>query len=153
MGLLGVRENVVIGGLDILSNRFGFISKRRETAHVERLAQQTHVVASSLEQPVSQLSGGNQQKVVFARALCRAPEIVVALSPTRGVDVGAKEQLYALLRGLACEGLGVVVVSDEEDEIAQLANRVVIVFDDEVKDQLVGDYTIKDLILRMEGVL
>ena len=153
VGLLGVRENVVIGGLDILSNRFGFISKRRETAHVERLAQQTHVVASSLEQPVSQLSGGNQQKVVFARALCRAPEIVVALSPTRGVDVGAKEQLYALLRGLACEGLGVVVVSDEEDEIAQLANRVVIVFDDEVKDQLVGDYTIKDLILRMEGVL
>ena len=111
------------------------------------------MVASSLEQPVSQLSGGNQQKVVFARALCRDPEIVVALSPTRGVDVGAKEQLYALLRDLARQGLGVVVVSDEEDEIAQLANRVVIVFDDEVKDQLVGDYTIKDLVLRMEGVL
>ncbi len=153
VGLLGVRENVVIGGLDILSNRYGFISKQGEAKHVERLSQITHVVASSLEQPVSQLSGGNQQKVVFARALCRDPEIVVALSPTRGVDVGAKEQLYALLRDLARHGLGVVVVSDEEDEIAQLANRVVIVFDDEVKDQLVGDYTIKDLVLRMEGVL
>ncbi|WP_455924455.1 sugar ABC transporter ATP-binding protein [Pseudomonas putida] len=153
VGMLGVRENVVIGGLDVLCNRFGFISKGSEARHVERLAQQTHVVASSLEQPVSQLSGGNQQKVVFARALCRGPDIVVALSPTRGVDVGAKEQLYALLRDLARQGLGVVVVSDEEDEIAQLANRVVIVFDDEVKDQLLGDYTIKDLVLRMEGVL
>jgi len=153
VGLLGVRENVVIGGLDVLSNHFGFISKRAEVRHAERLAQKTHVVSSSLEQPVSQLSGGNQQKVVFARALCRDPDIVIALSPTRGVDVGAKEQLYALLRDLASQGLGVVVVSDEEDEIAQLANRVVIVFDDEVKDQLLGNYTIKDLVLRMEGVL
>ncbi|MGH8601310.1 MAG: sugar ABC transporter ATP-binding protein [Gammaproteobacteria bacterium] len=153
VGLLGVRENVVIGGLDVLSGSFGFISKSREASHVDHLAQQTHVVASSLEQPVSQLSGGNQQKVVFARALCRAPEIIVAMSPTRGVDVGAKEQLYALLRELARKGLGVVVVSDEEDEIAQLANRVVIVFQGQVMDEMVGNYTIKDLILRMEGVI
>jgi len=153
VGMLGVRENVVIGGLDMLSNGLGFISKRSEAAYVDRLTQETHVVASSLEQPVGQLSGGNQQKVVFARALCRDPHVVVALSPTRGVDVGAKEQLYGLLRDLARKGLGVVVVSDEEDEIAQLANRVVIVFDGEVKDELVGDYTIRDLVLRMEGVL
>jgi len=73
------------------------------------------------------------------------------LSPTRGVDVGAKEQLYALLRKLASEGLGVVVVSDEEDEIDQLANRVVIVFEGRIVDQLVGEYSMKDLILHMEG--
>lgn len=153
VGLLGVRENVVISALDVLSNRFGFINKRKETEYVTRLTQHTHVVSSSLEQPVSQLSGGNQQKVVFARALCRDPEIIIALSPTRGVDVGAKEQLYSLLRELASKGMGVVVVSDEEEEIAQLANRVVIVFEDQVMDELVGDYTIKDLVLRMEGVL
>lgn len=153
VGLLGVRENIVIGGLDILSNRFGFIDRNKEAAHVGQLAQQTHVVASSLEQPVSQLSGGNQQKVVFARALCRNPEVIIAMSPTRGVDVGAKEQLYALLRNLAKEGLGVIIVSDEEDEVAQLANRVVIVFEGQVMDELSGDYTIKDLVLRMEGVI
>ncbi|MNP02251.1 Xylose import ATP-binding protein XylG [compost metagenome] len=153
VGLLGVRENVVVGGLDILSNRFGFIDRNKEAAHVGQLAQQTHVVASSLEQPVSQLSGGNQQKVVFARALCRNPEVIIAMSPTRGVDVGAKEQLYALLRNLAKEGLGVIIVSDEEDEVAQLANRVVIVFEGQVMDELSGDYTIKDLVLRMEGVI
>jgi ABC-type sugar transport system ATPase subunit len=153
VGMLGVRENVSIGGLDVLSDRFGFISKKKEAGHVGRLAQQTNVIASSLEQAVGQLSGGNQQKVVFARALCRSPEVVVALSPTRGVDVGAKEQLYGLLRRLASEGLGVVVVSDEEDEIVQLANRVVIVVEGRLADELVGEYTMKDLILRMEGVI
>jgi len=152
VGILGVRENVAIGGLSVLSNKLGFIRLAHEGAHVRRLAGQTDVIASSLEQPVSQLSGGNQQKVVFARALCRNPEVVVALSPTRGVDVGAKEQLYALLRKLASEGLGVVVVSDEEDEIEQLANRVIIVFEGRIVDELVGHYSMKDLILHMEGV-
>ena len=152
VGILGVRENVAVGGLDVLVNRMGFIKRRREARHIGDLAQMTDVIASSLEQPVSQLSGGNQQKVVFARALCRNPKLVVALSPTRGVDVGAKEQLYALLRNLARTGLGVVVVSDEEDEIDQLANRVVIVAQDRIVGQLVGDYSMKDLILHMEGV-
>lgn len=152
VGILGVRENVAIGGLDMLSGRFGFIDGKREAEHVRTLARQTNVISSSLEQPVSQLSGGNQQKVVFARSLCRNPDVVVAMSPTRGVDVGAKEQLYALLRGLAQRGLGVVVVSDEEDEIDQLANRVVIVFEGKIVDELTGNYSMKELILRMEGV-
>ncbi len=153
VGMLGVRENVAIGGLGLLSGYFGFINREKEAKHVGRLAQQTNIMAASLEQAVSQLSGGNQQKVVFARALCQAPEVIVALSPTRGVDVGAKEQLYALLRDLASKGLGVIVVSDEEDEISQLANRVVIVFHGQIAGELHGDYTMKDLILRMEGVI
>ena len=152
VGLLRVRENVALGGLDVLTDRFGFISKPKEVSLVRRLTEQTRVIASSLEQAASRLSGGNQQKIVFARALCRDPEIVVALSPTRGVDVGAKEQLYALLRGLARKGLSVIVVSDEEDEIAQLANRVVIVFQNRIVDQLHDEYRLEDLILHMEGV-
>ncbi len=153
VGILGVRENVALGGLNLLSGALGFIDRKQEASHVGGLAKQTNVLASSLEQAVSQLSGGNQQKVVFARALCQGPQVIVALSPTRGVDVGAKEQLYALLRDLASKGLGVIFVSDEEDEIAQLANRVVIIFKGQVVDELRGDYTMKDLILRMEGVL
>jgi ABC-type sugar transport system ATPase subunit len=152
VGILGVRENVVLGGLDVLSGRLGFIDREKESGLVHRLVGKTNVIASSMEQAVSQLSGGNQQKVVFARALCRDPRLIIALSPTRGVDVGAKEQLYALLRDLASRGLGVVVVSDEEEEIDQLANRVVIVFQGRVVDQLIGNYRMEDLILHMEGV-
>ena len=152
VGILGVRENVAIGGLDLLSDALGFLRRDKEASHVGDLAQQTRVIASSLEQPVSQLSGGNQQKVVFARALCRNPEVIVAMSPTRGVDVGAKEQLYGLLRDLARRGMGIVVVSDEEDEIEQLANRVAIIVEGKFVSELVGDYDMKDLILHMEGV-
>jgi ABC-type sugar transport system ATPase subunit len=152
VGMLSVRENISLGGLDLLSNDLGFISKAKELALVERLADETHVRASSTEQAVGQLSGGNQQKVVFARALCRSPEVIVALSPTRGVDVGAKEQLYGLLRNLAEDGIAVVVVSDEHEEIDQLANRVVFVYEHRLVGELAGDYHLNDLILRMEGV-
>jgi ABC-type sugar transport system ATPase subunit len=74
------------------------------------------------------------------------------MSPTRGVDVGAKEQLYGLLRDLARRGMGIVVVSDEEDEIEQLANRVAIIVEGTFVSELVNDYDLKDLILHMEGV-
>lgn len=152
VGLLSVRDNVALGGLDVLSDRMGFIDREKEGSLVGRLVDETNVIASSLNQAVSQLSGGNQQKVVFARSLCRDPDVIVALSPTRGVDIGAKEQLYSLLRDLASKGLGVIVVSDEEDEIDQLANRVIIVFEGRVVDELVGRYRMEDLILHMEGV-
>ena len=152
VGILGVRENVTIGGLDLLSDAWGFVDRKKESVHVGEMVRKTRVISSSLEQPVSQLSGGNQQKVVFARALCHGPEVIVAMSPTRGVDVGAKEQLYGLLRDLARQGMGIVVVSDEEDEIEQLANRVAIIVEGKLVDELVGDYDMKDLILHMEGV-
>ena len=152
VSILSVSENITIGGLDVLSNRFGFVSKRAEEALVRKLVAETNVHASSTAQAVGQLSGGNQQKVVFARALSRSPQVVVAMSPTRGVDVGAKEQLYALLRNLADDGLAVVVVSDEHEEIDQLANRVVFVYEHRIVGELVGDYNLDDLILRMEGV-
>lgn len=151
VGMLGIRENIAIGGLDVLSRSSGFIDGREEVRLARSLSTQTSVVASSLDQPVGQLSGGNQQKVVFARALCRDPKVMVAMSPTRGVDVGAKEQLYALLRDMARRGLGVIVVSDEEDEIEQLANRVVILSDGRIVDELTGDYRMQDLVLHMEG--
>jgi len=152
VGMLGVRENIGLGGLDVLSGDLGFIDASHETSLVRDLVGKTDVIASSVEQAVGQLSGGNQQKVVFARALVRDPQVFIALSPTRGVDVGAKEQLYGLLRDLAARGLGVVVVSDEEDEINVLANRVVIIFDERATGELTGDYRMEDLILRMEGV-
>lgn len=152
VGMLSVRDNVALGGLDVLSNRAGFLTKKNEDPLVRRLVSEANVKAASLGQAVGQLSGGNQQKVVFARALCRDPKVIVALSPTRGVDVGAKEQLYALLRDLASKGLAVIVISDEHEEIDQLANRVVIVYEHRVVAELSGEYHLDDLILRMEGV-
>lgn len=152
VGILGIRENISIGGLAAVAGPGGFIRPRVETALTSELAHKTDVIASSMEQSVAQLSGGNQQKVVFARALCRSPRVIVALSPTRGVDVGAKEQLYQLLRELAAEGIGILVVSDEHEEIDQIANRVIVVVNNQIVGQLDGQYTAQDLVLKMEGV-
>lgn len=152
VGILSIRENITLGGLDALSNRFGFVDGQRERERVADLMAATDVIASSSAQAAMQLSGGNQQKVVFARALCRDPKVLVALSPTRGVDVGAKEHLYELLRNLASRGLGVVVVSDEHEEIDQIANRVLIIYENGVAAELKDDYSIEDLVLKMEGV-
>jgi len=152
IGILSIRENISSGGLEVVAGQGGFISARRENLLSAELASKTNVIASSLEQPVAQLSGGNQQKVVFARALCRAPQVIVALSPTRGVDIAAKEQLYQLLRDLASDGIGVLIVSDEHEEIEQIANRVIVIVDNQVSAVLEGDYSAQDLVLRMEGI-
>lgn len=152
VGILSIRENISLGGLDVLTNSLGFVKSKEEESRIDELMKSTDVIASSREQAAMHLSGGNQQKVVFARALCRGPKVLVALSPTRGVDVGAKEQLYDLLRSLAERGLGVVVVSDEHEEIDQIANRVLIVYENGIVATLKDNYSIEDLVIKLEGV-
>ena len=76
--------------------------------------------------PVSRLSGGNQQKVVLAKALAREPEVLLLDEPTRGVDVGAKAEIHALIDGLAREGKAVLVISSEMEELLALSDRVLV---------------------------
>jgi ABC-type sugar transport system ATPase subunit len=152
VGILSIRENIALGGLDVLTDRLGFMKAKDERKRIAELMESADVIASSSEQAAMHLSGGNQQKVVFARALCRAPEVLIALSPTRGVDVRAKEQLYDLLRSLAARGIGIVVVSDEHEEIDQIANRVLIIYENAIVATLKDDYSIEDLVMKMEGV-
>jgi ABC-type sugar transport system ATPase subunit len=87
---------------------------------------QVRLKAASLKQKVRELSGGNQQKVMFARAVAGNARVLLLDEPTRGVDVGAKFDIYALLRELAAAGTGIVVVSSDQEEILHLCARVVI---------------------------
>ena len=82
------------------------------------------VKAASLDVPVGTLSGGNQQKVVLGRALMTKPEVVMLDEPTRGIDIGAKSEIYALIRELTSRGLGVILVSSELPELLGLADRI-----------------------------
>ena len=85
--------------------------------------------ADSTQLPVSALSGGNQQKVIFARALLQQPRVLICDEPTRGVDVGAKQEIYGLLRELAADGVGILVVSSEFAELRALCDRIVVMMD------------------------
>jgi L-arabinose transport system ATP-binding protein len=94
------------------------------------------------------LSGGNQQKVVLARWLARQPKVLILDEPTRGIDVGAKSEIYALIRNLTRAGLGVIVISSEMPELIGLSDRVMVMAESRITAELSGDEITEDRILR-----
>jgi len=128
-GLVMVRsitENVTMAHLGVVS-RAGVLRARRERAVVGDVLRRVDVRAAGQRLPVSALSGGNQQKVALGKWLVRTPKLLLADEPTRGIDVGAKRAIYELLHGLAAQGLGVLLISSELEEVIGLAHRVLAV--------------------------
>jgi ribose transport system ATP-binding protein len=122
---LNVRENAAISAVGSL--RVGpFVNRRREVEVVQRELSELAVRAPSLEAPVSALSGGNQQKVVMARSMLSEPSLLVADEPTQGVDVGARAEIYRILREIAGRGVPVVVGSSDTKELEGLCDRVIV---------------------------
>jgi simple sugar transport system ATP-binding protein len=122
---LGVAENLTLPILGRLS-RWGLVSGGRQRAAAAALAERLQIVASSGDQPVAELSGGNQQKVVVGRALAAQPSLLVVVSPTVGVDVASKEALLSVIDTAREEGAAVLLVSDDLDEL-RICTRVLIV--------------------------
>ncbi|HEY2558146.1 MAG TPA: sugar ABC transporter ATP-binding protein [Caldimonas sp.] len=107
--------------------RFGVLTARREQASVAPTLARLQLVSASLRMPVRRLSGGNQQKVLFGRALLARPRLLVCDEPTRGVDVGAREEIYRVIESLAEAGVAVVVISSDLKELLALSHRVLVV--------------------------
>jgi ABC-type sugar transport system ATPase subunit len=132
-----VTENVSLASLRQFSS-FGLVRRRAERRAVQRMLGDVDVRASSQAAPVRTLSGGNQQKVLFARMLLCGPRVLVADEPTRGVDVGAKRAIYDLLTTLAADGLGVLLISSDVEEILGLAHRVLVMRMGKIIAELTG---------------
>jgi ribose transport system ATP-binding protein len=122
---LNVRENAAITGL-VRFKKGPVVDHRREVTAVIRELSELAVKTPTIEAPVSALSGGNQQKVVMARAMLSQPSILVADEPTQGVDVGARAEIYRILRAIASGGVPVVVNSSDAKELEGLCDRVVV---------------------------
>jgi erythritol transport system ATP-binding protein len=118
---LSIRENIVMA-----AKTRAFLSRADETKRARELAAELHIGAKDLERPVTTLSGGNQQKVLLARCLMCSPSVLLMDEPTRGVDVGAKAEIYGILRELAAKGLSIVFTSSEIEETQALASRVLV---------------------------
>jgi ABC-type sugar transport system ATPase subunit len=123
-----IRENVTLLILDKLRARAGLISGRKARTETESFIRTLAIVTDSQEKKVSQLSGGNQQKIVVAKWLAPRPRMLILDDPTRGVDVGAKRELYTIIRRLAADGLPILLSSSEIDEVLGLADRVMIMY-------------------------
>jgi ribose transport system ATP-binding protein len=132
-----VRENIVLAALPRLS-RFGLVSTRRQDALVATFMKRLRIKASSPDQRVGDLSGGNQQKVLLARLLCTRPKVLLLDEPTRGIDVGAKAEVQSLVDELAAEGLGVVLISSEFDEVVEGSDSIVVLRSGKVVTTLTG---------------
>ena len=135
---MSVADNLTIASLDALS--FGpFIDSVRESEAIEAAIKRLRIKSASSSEPVSSLSGGNQQKVVIAKWLMTGPRIILLNDPTRGIDVGTKQELYRLMRELAHHGAAILFYSTDYDELIGCCDRVVIMYDGRIVRELAGD--------------
>jgi ABC-type sugar transport system ATPase subunit len=146
--LLGrsVTENVSLASLDTVS-RYGFVRRGAERRRAREALDRWTVRTGGIGAPVSTLSGGNQQKLLFARMLLCGPKVLIADEPTRGVDVGARRAIYDLLVALADEGLGVLLISSELEEVLGLAHRVLVMRAGRIVGELAGDEMTESAVL------
>jgi galactofuranose transport system ATP-binding protein len=125
---LSVRENLTLAALPTLT-RFGVVSRAKQCEIVDRFMRRMGIKAASADQKIRELSGGNQQKVLLARWLCTEPALLILDEPTRGIDIGAKAEIQALVNELAASGLGVLMISSELEELVEGSSRVVVLRD------------------------
>jgi rhamnose transport system ATP-binding protein len=143
-----VSENVVLAHLGNVSSG-PVLSRASERKRVAAKLADVGVEERRAAAPVDKLSGGNQQKALFAKWLFRQPRILIADEPTRGVDVGAKKAIYDLIAGLAADGIAVLLISSEHEEILGLANRILVMNEGEVKGEIDGEEATEEQILRL----
>ena len=120
-----IRENISLAHLKNFKKKF-FIDKKRESLECTEIADRLKLKRMSMEQLVGKLSGGNQQKVVIAKWLTYQPKVLILDEPTRGIDVGAKAEIYSMMCELAAQGMAIIMISSELPEILGMSDRVVI---------------------------
>jgi ribose transport system ATP-binding protein len=126
-----IRENVSLPALGRYST-YGVVSRSEERERVSAVCRQLQVKAPSIDVEVATLSGGNQQKVVLAKWLALTPNVLIVDEPTRGIDVGGKAEIHRLLRALARDGVSIVMVSSDMEEVLHLSDRVVVMHEGRV---------------------
>jgi monosaccharide-transporting ATPase len=145
---LSVRENIVAAALPRLS-RVGLVSEKAQDEVVQRFMASLGIKASGPDQPVRELSGGNQQKVMLARWLCMNPKVLILDEPTRGIDVGAKAEIQKLVDDLARDGLGVIFISSELEEVVEGSDRAIALKEGGIVGVLSGDEVTEGNLMAM----
>ncbi len=145
---MSVAENLVMADLHAVSRR-GLVDRRRLRARAAQLVRDFDIVTSSVSAPLRSLSGGNQQRVVLARELSRSPIVLVAAQPTRGLDVGAIEYMTSRIRDAARQGVAVLLISTELEEILELSDRIAVIH----RGRIVGEMLRNDVDLDRLGLM
>jgi ABC-type sugar transport system ATPase subunit len=120
-----IKDNVTVSILRRLSAR-GLLTPKRQRVEAQAITENVHVRMQSVDQPIGSLSGGNQQRAIFGRAFATRPQLLLLDEPTRGVDVGAKAEIYELIERAAVDGMAVLVASSELEELQLICHRIAV---------------------------
>lgn len=145
---LSVMENISITDFDSISNKLGFIKPDKELENVRNLIGKLNIKTHSPEVKVKNLSGGNQQKIALAKWLSIDSKVIIIDEPTRGVDVGAKVEIYNLINEVAKKGVGVVVISSDMPEIMGISDRIMVMHNGTIFGELPKEKFSEENILR-----
>jgi len=145
---LNVRENISLSALNEIS-KYQIINKSREKKEAEFYVDKMSIKTPSLRQRVKNLSGGNQQKVSIAKTLLTKPKVLILDEPTRGVDVGAKKEIYDLINEFKSQGIGIILISSEIPEILGICDRVMVMHEGAVSGFLDRKEADQEKIMRL----
>jgi len=145
---MAVRENISLANLGVLS-RLGFVSRRREREVARKYVEDILIKTPSVEQAVQNLSGGNQQKVVLAKWLFTESSVLIFDEPTRGIDVGAKTEIYQLMNRLAANGVAIIMISSELPEVLGMSDRILVMHEGEIAGELSRDEATQERIMQL----
>lgn len=146
---LSIRQNLALPNLDLICNKAGVINKKKEDALCKKAVDNLKIKAHTVEVDAATLSGGNQQKVVVGKWLARNSRVVIFDEPTRGIDVGAKVEIYNLMNQLKKQGIAVMFVSSEMPEVLGIADRVVVMCDGRITGELPAKETTQNQVLSL----
>lgn len=146
---LSIRHNLALPNLDIVCNKLGVINNAKETALCDKAVEELRIKTPSIDVDSGNLSGGNQQKVVVGKWLARDSRVVIFDEPTRGIDVGAKVEIYNLMNEFKQQGIAVMFVSSEMPEVMGIADRIIVMCDGRITGEVMAKDTTQNEILTL----
>ena len=144
---MSVGDNIILSSLDRLSNKIGWIHDRGALRECEEFKETLKIKTPTMATRAGSLSGGNQQKIVLAKWLMQSPDVIVFDEPTRGIDVGAKTEIYKLIADLAERGKAIIFISSELPEILGLCDRILVMSEGKITGELTGEEVTQEKIL------
>ncbi|MDI3312684.1 MAG: ATP-binding cassette domain-containing protein, partial [Thermoanaerobacterium sp.] len=149
ISLMSVKENMTISNIEkYKKNIIGTINENQELLDVKDYIKKLNIKASHFSLLVKNLSGGNQQKVVLAKNLLRKPKILILDEPTRGIDVGAKYEIYKLMFSLVKEGISIIMISSELPEILGISDRIIVMHEGKKKGEFENKNVTQEMIMQ-----
>lgn len=142
-----IRFNVSLASLSRIL-KFGILSPKKEKGIVRQLSQELRIKAESIENPANSLSGGNQQKVVLAKWLATKPSVLILDEPTRGVDVGARYEIYTIMKDLAAAGHTIIMISSDLPEVIGMSDRVYVMYEGKLTGEIKKEELSEESIMR-----